>query len=152
MRTITSHDPLQFGYKYRVSDGLSYHPDFNPDFTPAQCIALGIFGGAYFRDYPQFVREFPHLKHTIFPAESAENNYFGVTASMSRREWQKRSWMHDDDPRGWFQWYCRYDYGRRHDDDERQIKRWVNFKDRKMRSTLTDKTRQGLLHWGIKTW
>ena len=33
-------------------------------------------------------------------------------------------WIHSDDPRGWFQWYCRYWRGRRMADDARQIGRW----------------------------
>ena len=28
------------------------------------------------------------------------------------------------DPRGWFQWYCRFFSGRRTNDDDRQIGRW----------------------------
>lgn len=156
MRTITSLDPLQPQYQYKVNPDLSYHPDFKPDYSPAQCLALGVFGGAYFCGHTRFGREFPHLRHVIFEEEDPNNNYFGVEASMSRREWQKRGWMHEDDPRGWFQWYCRYDMGRRHEDDERQIERWLTFKKRKLREIGNEthlayraRTRQGLLHWGI---
>ena len=38
-----------------------------------------------------------------------------------------KGWIHKDDPRGWFEWYCKYFTGRRHEDDERQIKRWLAF-------------------------
>jgi hypothetical protein len=155
---IQSLDPLQPGYEYHVSPNREYDPDFKPDFTPAQCLRMGIFGGAYFRGYPKFGREFPHLRHVINEAENPDDNYFGVLASLSRHDWQQRGWMHDDDPRGWFQWYCRYDMGRRHADDDRQISRWVKFKQRKLREIGDNEdvdykraTRQGLLHWGIRS-
>jgi hypothetical protein len=35
-------------------------------------------------------------------------NYFGVDASQPLAEWKRKGWIHPDDPRGWFQWYCRY--------------------------------------------
>ena len=34
-------------------------------------------------------------------------NYFGVDASQPLSEWRRKGWIHRDDPRGWFQWYCR---------------------------------------------
>jgi len=83
-------------------------------------------------------------------------NFFGVNASQPLAIWRNNGWIHPDDPRGWFQWYCRYYLGRRHEDDGRQIRRW-----RAMRRHLTQlknnctpfdfdcrkKQRQALLHW-----
>jgi len=104
----------------------AFHPDFKPQLTPKEMLELGVFGGYYFEGIP---REFPaswftHAKLSSDKKLHKELNYFGVLASQSRGEWEKKGWIHKDDPLGWFQWYCRYYQGRRHDDDERQIKRW----------------------------
>jgi hypothetical protein len=38
----------------------------------------------------------------------ASLNYFGANASQPLAEWRRKGWIHFEDPRGWFQWYCRY--------------------------------------------
>ncbi len=86
----------------------------------------------------------------------AELNYFKTNASQPLSVWRAKGWIHKDDPRGWFQWYCRYYMGRRHKDDERQIKRWKQIKRhiaqikkncRKADLNCRKKQRQAVLHW-----
>ena len=100
--------------------------EFQPDLTPKEMLTLGVFGGNYFeRDSVEFPASwFTRAKLSPDTVPHKELNYFGVLASQSLSVWQEKGWIHADDPRGWFQWYCRYYVGRRHLDDERQIKRW----------------------------
>ena len=124
---ITVQDSLQ-SYEYDLSEpeGKHFAEDFKPELTPQQMLELGAFGGHYFEgeidEYPKSWFEHAKLSDT----HDATQNYFNVDASQSRAEWERKGWIHEQDPRGWFQWYCRYYMGRRSEDDARQIKRWKN--------------------------
>jgi hypothetical protein len=128
MRWIEVSDRMQRGYRYALSapPGRGFHPDFRPELTPAQMLRLGVFGGKYMTDARA---EFPRgwfAGAKLAPAgRDPSLNYFGVAASQPLSVWRARGWIHPDDPRGWFQWYCRYYRGRRvPGEDERQIRRW----------------------------
>ena len=83
-------------------------------------------------------------------------NFFGVDASQPLSVWRRKGWLHPDDPRGWFQWYCRYYMGRRMpEEDRRQIQRWKAIR-RHVRQVQKNcepatrcrkRQRQALLHW-----
>lgn len=161
-RLVKVNDKMQKGYSYQLTEpmGKNFQEDFKPDLTPAEMLKLGVFGGRYLRDCQ---KEFPitwfqgaKLLPAGLPGHNSQLNYFKVEASLSLREWQRKDWIHPQDPRGWFQWYCRYYLGRRSEDDQRQIKRW-----RMMRRHVAQikknceagdelcraKQRQALLHW-----
>lgn len=55
----------------------------------------------------------------------ASVNRFGLRAGQSLQEWEKAGWIWAGDPRGWAQWYTRFWAGRRTEDDERQVRRWL---------------------------
>jgi len=124
---VVVNDKMQHGYVYELTEpaGKNFHPAFRPELTPQQMLTLGVFGGKYMTDC---VDEFPaawfeHAK--LCPQRHDPSlNFFGVNASKPLSYWREKGWIHPDDPRGWFQWYCRYYAGRRCPDDERQIKRW----------------------------
>jgi hypothetical protein len=122
-----------------------------------QMLRLGVFGGKYMTDCRD---EFPsswfaHAK--LCPdRHDPRLNYFGVNASQSLAEWRRKGWLHPQDPRGWFQWYCRYYLGRRTRDDARQIRRWraiarhvVAIRNGCERGDLDcrRRQRQAVLHW-----
>lgn len=161
-KVVHVSDRMQKGYRYELvaPAGKNFDPDFTPDLTPAQMLKLGVFGGVYMRDCG---KEFPAawFKSAKFQtrgtyAQDPKLNYFGVRASQPLSVWRAKGWIHKDDPRGWFQWYCRYYMGRRHPDDARQIKRWramrrhiaqVRNNCRPGDATCHTKQRQALLHW-----
>ncbi len=131
--TIIVHDRMQQGYCYdRVAgSGADFAEDFRPELTPAEMLELGVFGGKYMTDCrAEFPAEwFASARLASGKADKALN-YFGVLASKPLSYWLEKGWIHPDDPRGWFQWYCRYYSGRRMEDgeDERQIARWKAFR------------------------
>ncbi len=126
-KEILVNDQMQREYRYLLTQpaGRCFHPDFHPELTPAQMLELGVFGGKYLTDCRQ---EFPaawFANAKLSPEQPRpELNCFGVSASQPLSCWLEKGWIHPQDPRGWFQWYCRYYMGRRSEDDDRQIKRW----------------------------
>jgi hypothetical protein len=162
-KKVEVNDRMQQGYVYRRTEatGQNFHPDFKPELTPKEMLELGVFGGKYMTDC---VREFPPawFRKAKLCAErhDAKLNCFGVNASQPLSEWRRKGWIYDEDPRGWFQWYCRYYMGRRCPDDERQIKRWiavrrhlVQLRKNCRRGDLLcrPRQRQALLHWAYDT-
>ncbi len=157
---IHVNDKMQKGYCYELDApmGKKFHPDFTPELTPDEMLRMGIFEGKYMTDCQN---EFP--KDWFIGVQFAkkkpdeELNYFGVKARQSLSEWQEKGWIIDPDPRGWFQWYCRYYMGRRIPEvDIIQIKRWKAFKRHKAQiikhciendTNCRPKQRQALLQW-----
>lgn len=126
-KQIVVNDLMQSNYVYVVSEpfGKNFRPDFQPDLTPREMLVLGVFGGKYINDcQDEFPQEWFRGARLSPAGADPELNLFGVTASQPLSEWRKKGWIWNDDPRGWFQWYCRYFAGRRCVDDDRQIKRW----------------------------
>jgi hypothetical protein len=158
-KEITVHDRMQQGYQYLLTEsaGRNFHSGFEPELTPKEMLEMGVFGGKYMTDCRD---EFPAswFKKAKLCSERHDPklNFFGVNASKPLTYWAEKGWIHPDDPRGWFQWYCRYYMGRRHPDDERQIMRWkamtrhiaqVTKNCARGDWTCRPRQRQALLHW-----
>jgi len=126
-RKIVVNDLMQQGYVYYRTEppGRNFDPTFRPQLTPKEMLELGVFGGKYMTDCRD---EFPASWFTkarlCHERHDPRLNCFGVNASQSLGTWWRKGWIHPQDPRGWFQWYCRYYTGRRTADDTRQIRRW----------------------------
>ncbi len=159
-KKIVVNNGIQKNYVYYLTEqiGKNFSKDFKPDLTPKQMLALGIFDGFYVDN--TYTKEFPKewFKNAKLSKKGPDEklNYFKVHASQPLGVWQKKGWIHKDDPRGWFEWYCRYYMGRRGRDDERQIKRWQAIRRhvgqiRKNCRTCDifcrPRQRQALLHW-----
>lgn len=162
-KTIRVHDVMQQGYEYELvaPAGKEFDASFTPQLTPKEMLALGVFGGVYLRDC---TKEFPADWFTKAKLQKKGSyvhdpalNFFGVNASQPLSVWRAKGWIHPDDPRGWFQWYCRYYLGRRMpEEDVRQIKRWRAYRRHAAQVmqhcyrgdfSCRPKQRQSLLHW-----
>ncbi len=127
-RLIRVSDRMQSDYSYALTqpEGQNFDPLFQPELNPKEMLTLGVFGGCYLTDCRA---EFPANWFTeakLSPGKPQKIlNHFGVMAGQPLSVWRKKGWIHPADPRGWFQWYCRYWRGRRlPQEDDRQIKRW----------------------------
>ena len=158
---------------------MNFNNEFKPNKTPIKIINEGAFGGTYFRDkysnindkwYRNSWTEFSFLKGIDKKLCASKYydisvNKYNVQCGTSLRFWENKRWINSIDPYGWFQWYCSYYLGTRSNDDERQIKRWINIINRfksilvniiKNRGTkyndysVSPKIRQILLHWGYE--
>ncbi len=158
-KIVQVHDTMQKA-SYVLSEpmGKNFDSRFSPDLSPKEMLDLGVFGGKYMTDC---TKEFPKewFKKAKLCSEKHDPtlNFFGINASQPLSVWRKKGWIHPADPRGWFQWYCRYYMGRRiPEEDDRQIRRWMAMK-RHVTQVLRNcrrgdlncrrKQRQALLHW-----
>lgn len=150
-------NPMQRGYSYYhdAMPGRSFDPRFTPALTPKEILQLGAFNGLYLnnamREYPDSWLKSAKLSKVADPSI----NLFKVASGQSLEEWQRNGWINPQDPRGWFEWYCRYHQGRRTEDDDRQIKRWAAYARHSAQVRLNGAAnpmkrvvqRQSLLHW-----
>jgi hypothetical protein len=152
-------DKMQANYAYLLTEpmGRNSHPKFHPELTPKQMLTLGVFGGRYMTDCRnEFPEDWFANAKLCSERHDPKLNYFGVNASQPLSVWRKNGWIYQEDPRGWFQWYCRYFLGRRCPDDERQIRRWRAIKRHvsqienncpPLTLDCRPRQRQALLHW-----
>ena len=163
------------------------YPEFKPNLTPQQVLKMGSFGGTYFRPIyssvtkkhyksQDIIKEYPKswfkgidIEKMVTSSDYDKNvNKYKVKCGSELEDWEDKGWIKEQDPYGWFQWYCRFYRGRRTDDDERQIKRWMGvagpnsrFKKRLINMiknknadiddyTISPVIRQVLQHWGCK--
>ena len=156
---VIVNDKMQTDYRYVLMEpaGKNFDAEFEPELTPKEMLKLGIFGGKYMTDCRiEFPSSWFAGAKLCSERHDPKLNFFGVNASQPLSVWRKKGWIHRDDPGGWFQWYCRYYVGRRHEDDRRQIRRWKAMK-RHIAQIQNNclpgdlgcrkRQRQAILHW-----
>lgn len=159
-KLVVVNDKMQKGYRYYLTEPIGKHfdPEFRPELTPKQMLAMGVFGGKYMTDCKkEFPRDWFTKAKLSAIGKNPELNYFKVDASQSLCVWRRKGWIFEQDPRGWFQWYCRYYMGRRIPEMDRvQIRRWkairrhiAQIKKNCVKGDFACRTRQrqAVLHW-----
>jgi hypothetical protein len=134
---------------------MSDYPEFKPFYNPQQMLEMGVFEGKYLNscisEYPECWFRYAILSNT--PDEKV--NFFKLKSRLPTSWWNERGLINKQDPRGWFEWYCRFYMGRRTDDDLRQIKRWKQIarhsaqvkKNGLGNPSIRPRQRQTLLQW-----
>jgi len=156
---VVVNDRMQRGYRYEIvaRTGRDFADGFAPHFSPKEMLELGVFEGKYCNDCRDELPESWFKKAKTSDVADPSLNYFGVKSRQPLSVWREKGWIYGPDPRGWFQWYCRYYLGRRIPDvDEKQIKRWRAFARHaaQVRAncdpgdwSCRPRQRQGLLQW-----
>lgn len=162
MKKVKVKNRMQKNYTYELMEpvGKNFYKEFKPELTPEEMLKLGVFGGKYMTDVAktdEYPKEWWKDAKLCRERHDPKINFFGVNASQPLSVWRKKGWINPIDPRGWFEWYCRYYMGRRvPDEDMRQIKRWKAIKRHIAQITLNcsagdyschRKQRQAVLHW-----
>lgn len=136
---------------------------FRAQLQPEEMLIRGVFGGSYFHDATEqdllfmqpAVTELALLNRGEY---DRSRNQYGVKAGQPYDVWFRNGWIFDEDPLGWFHWYCRYSAGRRHERDDHQIARYNNYMIRwgsvakgqlRKVGSISPTVMQGLLQWGI---
>lgn len=128
---VAVDDRMQRGYRYALvaPAGEDLDPGFDPHLSPSQMLEMGVFEGKYCNDCRGELPPAWFRNAKLSDIADPRLNYFGVKSRLSLGEWQRRGWIYGPDPRGWFQWYCRYWLGRRLPAiDAIQVKRWRAFR------------------------
>ena len=157
---IFVNDKMQQGYEYQLCEpeGKNFDPDFRPELTPIQMLEMGVFEGKYLTDCQNEFPKYWFDNARLSPDKPDVNcNYFDIKSRQPLSVWRQKGWIIGPDVRGWFQWYCRYFYGRRIPEVDRiQIGRWKAFKRHKAQvlknclpldENCRPKQRQALLQW-----
>lgn len=147
---ITVYNKMQQGYSYVLQENPGTNMVFQPAFTPAEMLEMGVFEGKYLNDC---VLEYPKdwflaaiKKGKLSPqGANPDVNQFHVKSRQNLDVWEEKGWVPNrgriakqyavlsdsavnHDMRGWFEWFCRYFLGRREPAiDTVQIKRWRAF-------------------------
>ncbi len=159
-KIILVNDQMQQNYRYELTApiGEDFDDNFAPELTPKEMLSLGVFGGKYMTDCRgEFPKDWFANAKLCHEKHDPAFNFFGVNASQPLSVWRAKGWIYHEDPRGWFQWYCRYYMGRRIPvEDARQIKRWKMIKRHVVQVIKNCRSgdhacrpvqRQALLHW-----
>lgn len=153
------NDRMQSGYTYELTarEGADFADGFTPFHTPAEMLELGVFEGKYCNDCQGELPSSWFANAKISDRPDPSLNCFGVKSRQPLSVWREKGWIIGPDPRGWFQWYCRYYLGRRIEDvDSMQIRRWRAFTRHaaQVRANCDPgdvfcrpRQRQGLLQW-----
>lgn len=156
---VIVNDCMQQSYEYEITEsiGSNFDPSFEPYVSPKEMLQMGVFEGKYCNDCREELPQdwFENAILSEFPNPAL--NYFSIKSRQSLVVWKLKGWIVGPDPRGWFQWYCRYYLGRRIPDiDQLQIKRWRAFRrhEAQVRSnckpgdwSCRPRQRQALLQW-----